>query len=166
MRGTFIVGSQQWDVSGLEEDRAGLRFSGVTSELFALGLSGVKTGSMDIARRAVAKLRDHIHSATGTRSPSQVLSARVMEKQLSALLLAAEGKVDQSLRLLKEATTMADALPFGYGPPFPVKPVHELYGEQLLESGRINSARAQFDLALARAPKRALSLKGLAASSL
>ena len=166
MRGTFIVESQQWDVSGLEEDRAGLRFSGVTSELFALGLSGVKTGSMDIARRAVAKLRDHIHSATGTRSPSQVLSARVMEKQLSALLLAAEGKVDQSLRLLKEATTMADALPFGYGPPFPVKPVHELYGEQLLESGRVNSARAQFDLALAGAPKRALSLKGLAASSM
>jgi tetratricopeptide (TPR) repeat protein len=166
MRGTFIVESQQWDVSGLEEDRSGLRFSGVTSELFAIGLSGVNTGSLDITRNAVAKLRDHIHSAAGTRSSSQVLPARVMKKQLSALLLAAEGKVDQSLGLLKEATTLADTLPFDYGPPFPVKPAHELYGEQLLESGRINSARAQFDFALARAPKRALSLKGLAASSM
>lgn len=166
LRGTFIVESQQWDVSGLEEDRAGLRFSGLTSELFAIGLSGVNTGRLDIARNAVAKLRDHIHAATGTRSSSQILPVRVMKKQLSALLLAAEGKVDQSLGLLKEATTLADTLPFDYGPPFPVKPAHELYGEQLLESGRINSARAQFNLALVRAPKRALSLKGLAASSM
>jgi len=74
--------------------------------------------------------------------------------------------VDQSLGLLKESTVLADTVPFDFGPPFPVKPAHELYGEQLLESGRINSARAQFNLALTRAPKRALSLKGLAASSM
>ncbi len=106
MRATFIVESQQWDVSGLEGNRVGLRFSGVTSELFAIGLSGVNTGSLDIARRAVAKLHDHIHSAAGTRSSSQVLPVRVMKKQLSALLLAAEGKVDQSLGLLNLETAV------------------------------------------------------------
>jgi len=90
LRGTFIVESQQWDVSGLEKNRVGLRFSGVTSELFAIGLSGVKTSSLDIARKAVAKLHDHIQAATGTRSSSQVMPARVMKKQLAALGFAQE----------------------------------------------------------------------------
>ena len=166
MRATFMVESQEWDVSGIEADRSGLRFSGVTSELFAIGLSGFKTHRLEITRRAVTKLREQLDSAPGTLSSSQVLPARVMKKQLSALLLAAEGKDDPSLALLKETTTLEDTIPFDYGPPFPVKPTHELYGEMLLESGRINSARAQFNLALARAPKRGLSLKGLADSSI
>ncbi len=88
-----------------------------------------------------------------------------MKKQLSALILAADGKREQSLALLKEATTLEDTIPFDYGPPFPVKPAHELYGEQLLRAGKHRLAKAQFELALARAPKRTLSLKGLAASS-
>ncbi len=166
MRGTFIVESQQWDVSGLDADRSGLRFSGVTSELFAIGLSGIKIGRLDMTRTALAKLRELIEAETGHRSSSQVLPARVMKKQLSALILAAEGTVDQSLALLKETTMLEDTIPFDYGPPFPVKPAHELYGEMLLESGRVNSARAQFNLALARAPKRRLSVKGLVASSI
>lgn len=166
MRGTFIVESQQWDVSGLELDRSGLRFSGATSELFAIGLSGIKTQRVDMTQTALNQLREQIDSAPETLSSSQVLPARVMKKQLSGLLLVAEGTVDQGLALLKEATTLEDTIPFDYGPPFPVKPAHELYGEVLLESGRINSARAQFNLALARAPKRAHSLKGLAASSI
>ena len=166
MRATFIVESQEWDVSGLEVNRSGLRFTGVTSELFAIGLSGVNTRRLDITRTTLVKLRESIYSATETLAPSYVLPARVMKKQLAALLHAAEGKEAQSLSLLREAATLEDTLRFDYGPPFPVKPSHELYGEQLLESGRIDSARAQFNLALARAPKRALSIKGLAASSM
>lgn len=166
MRGTFIVESQQWDVSGLEVDRSGLRFSGATSDLFAIGLSGIKRHRLDMTQTALNQLREQIASAPETLSPSQVLPARVMKKQLSALIFVAEGKVDQGLALLKETTTLEDTIPFDYGPPFPVKPAHELYGEVLLESGRINSARAQFNLALARAPKRAHSLKGLAAASI
>jgi tetratricopeptide (TPR) repeat protein len=166
MRATFIIESREWDVSGLESNRSGLRFSGVMSELYAIGLSGMNTRRLDITRMVMTKLDEEIHAATETRSPFEVLPVRVMKKQLAALLLESEGKVEQSLALLREAATLEDTLPFDYGPPFPVKPSHELYGEQLLASGRINSARAQFNLALARAPKRALSIKGLAASSM
>jgi tetratricopeptide (TPR) repeat protein len=166
MRATFIVESQQWDVSGVEDDRSGLRFSGTTSELFAIGLSGIKTHQLEYARTALSKLREQLDTAPETLSPSQVLPARVMMKQLSALLLAAEGQVDQSLALLKETTSLEDTLPFDYGPPFPVKPSHELYGEVLLETGQVNLAKDQFSLALVREPKRALSLRGLAAASM
>ena len=55
-------------------------------------------------------------------------------------------------------------MPYEFGPPVPVKPAHELLGETLLALGRPDLARVQFELALLRAPRRALSLLGLARS--
>jgi TolA-binding protein len=46
----------------------------------------------------------------------------------------------------------------------PPKPAHELLGEILLSLGHPDLAHVQFELALLRAPKRALSLLGLARS--
>jgi predicted Zn-dependent protease len=43
-----------------------------------------------------------------------------------------------------------------------VKPAHELYAEALLEDGKPQEAIKQFQLSLAREPKRMLSLRGLA----
>jgi hypothetical protein len=57
---------------------------------------------------------------------------------------------------------MEDRMPFEFGPPAPAKPAHELFGEVLLGLGHAPQAQAQFELALKRAPKRALSLVGLA----
>ena len=45
-----------------------------------------------------------------------------------------------------------------------VKPAHELLGEMLLARKRPAEARREFEAALARAPRRALSLLGLARS--
>ena len=48
------------------------------------------------------------------------------------------------------------------GAPNPAEPVHELYGEALLDAGRLPDAIAQFDKSLQRTPNRPLSLLGLA----
>ena len=53
-------------------------------------------------------------------------------------------------------------LVFEFGPPVPVKPAHELYGEVLLAEGRAPAARKEFERALERCPGRKLSLRGLA----
>ena len=49
-----------------------------------------------------------------------------------------------------------------YGPPAIVKPSHEIYGEVLLALGRPADAQTRFEKALQRAPRRTLSLVGLA----
>ena len=85
-----------------------------------------------------------------------------MEKQLDALLLMADGKSQQAVQLMVEATSMEDRMSFDFGPPVPPKPSHELYGEILLQLDQSDAARRQFEMALIRAPKRALSLLGLA----
>jgi predicted negative regulator of RcsB-dependent stress response len=49
------------------------------------------------------------------------------------------------------------------GPPDPIKPAFELYGELLAEAGRDKEAAAAFEQALLRTPNRTPSVKGLAA---
>ena len=48
------------------------------------------------------------------------------------------------------------------GPPEPIKPSFELYGQFLLAQGRTKDAAAQFEQALQRMPNRRLSNEGLA----
>ena len=74
------------------------------------------------------------------------------------------GAVANLTEIVALAMTAAaeDALTFEFGPPIPVKPAHELYAEFLLASGRPKEAREQFEKALARAPRRALAMQGLA----
>ena len=47
------------------------------------------------------------------------------------------------------------------GPPFPMKPAFEMYGEFLVEKGRYDEAARQFNKVLERAPNRTKSIQGL-----
>ncbi|MGA7237213.1 MAG: hypothetical protein WBY44_16120 [Bryobacteraceae bacterium] len=97
-----------------------------------------------------------------TESPLDRKTAEVMMQQLQAELWIADGKTDQALKLLAQTAAEEDALTFEFGPPMPLKPAHELYGEELLVAHRPKEAREEFERALAHAPKRAQSLRGLA----
>jgi predicted Zn-dependent protease len=63
---------------------------------------------------------------------------------------------------MKAAAAIEDKTPYEFGPPSSPKPAHELLGEMLLRLDQPQLARVQFELALLRAPKRALSMLGLA----
>lgn len=52
-----------------------------------------------------------------------------------------------------------------FGPPDVVKPSHELLGEVLLAMGRAGEAQREFTSSVALAPRRPLSLLGLARSA-
>ena len=93
-----------------------------------------------------------------------VQAAAIMENELAAMLLIADGKSKEAIELMKKAVATEDKTPYEFGPPMPPKPAHELLGEILLSLGHPDLARVQFELALLRAPKRALSLLGLARS--
>lgn len=86
-------------------------------------------------------------------------------KSLAALVALEEGKTDRALELLDEATAIEANRPLEYGPPSIVKPSHELYGEVLVALDRPDDARTQFELGLERAPRRSLSLAGLASAA-
>jgi tetratricopeptide (TPR) repeat protein len=104
----------------------------------------------------------------GDASPAQ-RSAAVLRMELAAAILLggaerppASDAARQAVAALERAAADEDATSYEFGPPVVVKPAHELAGEVLLDLGQPAPARRHFEQALARAPRRSLSLLGLA----
>lgn len=85
-----------------------------------------------------------------------------MHKEVAGLIAIAKGQRETGLALLKEGVAIADSMRPPNGAPNPLKPVHELYGEALLDADEFENAVAVFKVSLLRTPLRPLSLLGLA----
>jgi tetratricopeptide (TPR) repeat protein len=142
-------------------------------EVLSGALAALNRGDRKEAERRLESLRqmrgrttesgrrtEHPHVYAGD---AQALD--IMEKELTALLLVADGNTSSALDLMAQAAKIEDRMPFEFGPPVPPKPAHELLGEILLQLGRAPEAHRQFEIALQRAPQRALSMLGLARAS-
>jgi tetratricopeptide (TPR) repeat protein len=86
----------------------------------------------------------------------------ILRIELRAVVRDASGATDEAITLLREAARIEDATPAEFGPPDVVKPVHELLGEMLMKKGRAHEAEQAFERSLELAPRRSLSLLGLA----
>jgi tetratricopeptide (TPR) repeat protein len=92
-------------------------------------------------------------------------TAEVLAAELRALHEMASGRPAAAVTELETAVALEASLPLDYGPPPIVKPSHELLGEVLLQAGRPDEAQERFEEALLRAPRRRLSLAGLATAA-
>ncbi len=161
MRAAHLVETRRWDgdAAALAVDLTGLDPATVAAHHLADGMRAVATGDLAAARAA----REAIRAVEDGPAAGQGREkAAIMGLELEALIRHAEGQTEAALAMLAEAAEREAALPYEYGPPDIVKPSHELYGELLLAAGRPAEARARFEEALERAPRRALSLLGLA----
>jgi len=86
--------------------------------------------------------------------------AQVIKTQMEGLKATLEGDQELFETKMKKAIEIEDMTEFPTGPPSITKPSFEQYGEWLLENGRYEEAKEQFDKALARMPRRSKSLKG------
>ena len=97
----------------------------------------------------------------GMERPGRAARIAVMVQQAEALELVAAGRYDEAVRVLEQARSAEESMPFEFGPPVPPKPTAELLGEVLLAAGRAEEAEAAFRAALRRAPGRAAASAGL-----
>jgi hypothetical protein len=163
MRAAWVVETRRFDgdvVRSLSED--GER--GVA--LFAEGLAAAGKGQRERAEKALAAMGKepeggHDHGGGGMYAMGAGADA-VMKRELEAIVASLRGNNERALALAKEAASAEDGMTFEFGPPSVAKPAHELSGELLLKAGNAAEARAEFERSLAHAPKRALSLLGLA----
>jgi tetratricopeptide (TPR) repeat protein len=168
MRALQSIETGEAHETGLET--AGLDVTAQAAHAFAAGTDALNRGRREDAERALAALRASTGPAArgdshhGHAYAGDLAAAAIIEKQLAALLLMADGQSTAAIDLMVQAAAAEDRMPYEFGPPMPPKPAHELLGEMLLSLGRPDLARVQFELALLRAPKRALSLLGLARS--
>jgi len=128
-------------------------------ELYALGAASVKLADMDRANAAL----EHLDTASKTVPDADARAvARVMAIELDGLVRRARGDRAGALTAFAAAAAGEAKRPKPIARPYPIKPAGELYGEALLEAGDAAGAVAQFQAALARTPRRAASLLGLA----
>ncbi len=172
LRGHYRIETRQWAGDSIGVDTSELRAATVARDLFVRGMSAAETNDLARARTVLVELRayleaereqaEHKSGAGEMAYVGPLRGADVMALELEAIIRMAQGGNDQAIEIMRTAAGAEDELSLGYGPPYPVKPVHELLGEILLASGQPEEAREQFMLALDRAPRRALSLLGLA----
>lgn len=189
-RAAWLIETRRWADSKPAVNAKGLGDDAASADLFAIGFAALKAGNRQGAQSALqamatiaaaneTPLPDALHAAHGAKpvgtQPVQPQTglpsaggggdkkvSAVMAQQLEAALLFTEGRREEALVLARQASVVEDGLSFEFGPPVPVKPAHELAGEMLMDLRRPKEAMEEFQASLKKAPKRALSLLGLA----
>jgi tetratricopeptide (TPR) repeat protein len=128
-------------------------------ELFALGAASVRLGDKG---RADAALEHLGNAATSIPDRDAKEIAQIMRDELDGLMREAAKDKAGSLAAFARAAAIEAKRPKPIARPYPVKPAAELYGEALLRAGDAAGAVVQFQTSLARTPRRAASLLGLA----
>lgn len=132
----------------------------------------IAKGLAAVARRDVAAATAAADALAAARTateaqPGGAYRAKMVaigELEVRAAMADANGGAKAAEDLFKQATAIEATLDAPSGPPQPMKPSFEMYGEFLLKAGRNADAAAQFELALARTPNRTQSVQGLARS--
>ncbi len=163
MRAVYVVETEKWedDAVRIAIDTSDLALRSAATDFLTRGLAAVRTGNLNAAQEALDEFKKRRETTKTPRRRNNELAVGVMEKELEALVLLAAGKAERAVQLMEAATEEEESMSLEFGPPIPVKPSHELFGEILLELDRPQEARKHFELALARAPGRVLSLLGL-----
>jgi tetratricopeptide (TPR) repeat protein len=169
LRARYLLDTGDWNGEiATQEIQIGDQVTPRVTMEFIRGFGAVRRGELDTARRALADLREARVSLDAycverkVTDPASRRRAEVLERQLHGMVRFAEGRRDEAIELLRQATAMEEGMPAAFGPPFVDKPSGELLGELLLELGRAAEARAAFEASLARTPERTAALLGLA----
>lgn len=137
-------------------------YAGNATWTFIAGLSAAKLNDPATADQAAAQLRGMGERAASGGNAYAAKPLAIMERIVSASAQLARGRKDDAVRLAKEAVDIELTLSAPSGPPDPIKPALEFYGEVLLAAGRPAEAAAAFEQQLLRTPNRTPSVQGLA----
>jgi tetratricopeptide (TPR) repeat protein len=180
MRLRYLLDTQDWtsDVAGWTIETNGQWRSQIAFE-FGTGYSAALSGQRADATRALERLsqarrsldaalvRSTEGSGHGSHAPENAETqarewARILEMQLTAVTQSGLAKGGEAgIETLRGAAAAEEKMPYEFGPPAIDKPSYELLGEALLSMKRPVDASAAFEKALARAPERTASLRGL-----
>ena len=177
MRARLILETEKWERIALEAPQApqapkapqapdhaampGMAMPSSNTWIFIAGYSSAKLGDLAGAERAVGMLRAAREKAEAGQNPYSGKPIAIMEKQVAALTSGARGLKDEALKLAREAMEIELSLSAPSGPPDPIKPAPEFYGELLLEAGKHAEAVAALELSLQRTPNRTPSVKAI-----
>jgi tetratricopeptide (TPR) repeat protein len=165
MKARQIIETEKWEKlalsSGPVKDGGAPGYDGSAAYVFAAGFGAAHLNDLATAKRALEILTAMQKQAESGSNAYRAKPIAVMAKELASGIAHVENNVPEAERLLKEAVAIEATLDAPSGPPEPIKPSFELYGQFLTSQGRAKEAAAQFQQALLRMPKRRISVEGL-----
>lgn len=164
MQANYIVNSENWQVLPAPEmeDRGGRGLYVRCSQMLASGLSAVHLKEWQAAHEALQQMAKVKQLLQEKGDAYHVKLCEINEKALNGYLQFAQGNTAASQKLFEEGMALEESMNPPTGPPDVVKPIHELYGEVLLQMGEAHQAMESFSIALERTPKRSASVLGMA----
>jgi len=180
MKGAQLVETNDWTSATATIELKGddLNLIKKAQCLFIEGMKAFHTKNTTV-------LAEHIEKVTGIRKRAQNLvgdsgfamcsaggyankppnqleidMVQVMEMELKAYQATLNDQPEIAAEWFEKGMQLDETLSYSFGPPAILKPVHEAYGEWLLEAGQNQKALSIFNKALERQPRRLLSLQG------
>jgi len=156
MRARLVVEGGRWT------DMKGRATFDNVDELFALGIASVKLGDRPRANAVLEHLGKALEAAPDADARQLT---EIMRLEVAGLVEGEAGDRGAALQTLERAARIEAARARPNARPYPIKPAAELYAETLLDAGNPQAAVRAFRASLARTPRRAASLVGLAAAA-
>jgi len=151
----IVARSKNYFANGMNEYHKG---NGEGLDKVILQLAGERLAEAAKASDKGIRLCGNIGRSMATVTDLQ--ESEAMEIQLRAMRAWMNKDAAATEKYLQQATALQTSAGYSYGPPAIPKPTYEMYGEWLMENGRVKDALAQFETSLRYAPNRLLSLKG------
>ena len=157
MSASYAVETGDWSYTLSKDDVEWEALDGRSevARAYVTGVEALQDGDINRAGSMLMQLEK-------AEKESKDVGSQVMLLELQALIDLQGGETEAAMKALDQATALEESMPLYFGPPWPVKPSHELYGEVLLQLGLPLRAREQFSAGLSRLPARSRSLLGLA----
>jgi tetratricopeptide (TPR) repeat protein len=170
MRARYILETGQWERIPFEAPTSGPAGEGMDyargqdngTWTFIAGLCAVKLNDLENADKAAAQLGSMRQQIEASGNAFTAKQFAIMEKELKAELALARGQKDEAVRIAKEAADIDVTLAPPFGPPEPIMPAIEHYGDILMATGHTKDAIAAYEAELLRTPNRAHTVKALA----
>jgi hypothetical protein len=160
MRGRHMIETGQWEEVELAE--AGTDAGNHANWVSVVGMSAAYRGDADTAAAAVERLNSLSAAATAKGSAYTGKQIAILAKEVTAIAKLKSGDKEGAVMAAREAAEMElRDMNAPSGPPVPMKPAVELYGDILLAVGRPAEAFEAYEVSLAWIPLRTPSVIGL-----
>lgn len=129
---------------------------------YARAIGAARAGDLEMARRSSAEIGAIRKSLGSTKDYDWAGSLDAQQKAAEALIVFAEGRKDEGLRLLRAAADREDSIDKHPVTPGALLPVREILGDLLLESGDAAGALREYEAVLKTSPRRFNATAGAA----